>query len=157
MWMRVIAMLHVLVILAKSVEGGGEIRVCQQPSKILSSFLVHSTFTVNYKLLITQAIANWVTSNMLYNEHLFVESILSFVGSATVNCCLSKSYFENVLTKVLWAKRAIKFWREILLKIRKQTSFQHNPSQKLPLPDYLIIHFKFMAHTGIEGIGPSNS
>ena len=50
-----------------------------------------------YKWLITQAMSNWVTTNVVCHIRLFVESILNFVGGETVNCSLSKWYFGNVL------------------------------------------------------------
>ena len=43
-----------------------------------------------YKLLITQDMANWVTTNIVWNKCRIMESILSFVGDEAVNCSLSK-------------------------------------------------------------------
>ena len=41
--------------------------------------------------------ANWVATNIVYNDRLIEENILSFVSGETVNCSLSKWYFGKVL------------------------------------------------------------
>ena len=86
------------------------------PGKILSRpFWCTVLLQYVYKWLITQAMANWVTIDIVQNERLIAENILSFVSVETVNCSLSKQYFGNVLyAEVLCTKRATKFWRTCL-------------------------------------------
>ena len=69
----------------------------KHPAKFYSPFWCTVPLQYVYKCLITQAIANWVTYNIVQNDYLFVESILSFVIGETINCSLSKSYFGNVM------------------------------------------------------------
>ena len=50
-----------------------------------------------YKWLITQAMAYWVTTNIVKNDHLIMARAFLVSWWKTANCCLSKQYFVNVL------------------------------------------------------------
>ena len=65
--------------------------MCTQiPAKFHRPFWRTVPLQYVYKWLITQATANWVIINIVFNDRLIVESFHSFVGTETVNCILSK-------------------------------------------------------------------
>ena len=66
------------------------------PAKFIALFGAQYLYSTS-KWLINQAMANWVTTNIVLKYPPAVESIFSFVGDETVNYNLSKCDFGNVL------------------------------------------------------------